>query len=81
MYTTPMSTTIREINTTTIDNTQSILNNDDVFNNEFLKNNIPITSAQKFLLSAGSSIASLINPHRLFIKKKNNICLIMYVCT
>lgn len=36
----------------------------DKFTKEFLANRIPATQFQKILLSAGASLASLINPHR-----------------
>lgn len=36
----------------------------DKFTNEFLTNRIPASQFQKFILSAGASLASLIDPHR-----------------
>ncbi|KAJ6640711.1 Ubiquinone biosynthesis protein COQ4 like, mitochondrial, partial [Pseudolycoriella hygida] len=36
----------------------------DKFTKEFLQNHVPSTQFQKIILSAGSSLASLINPHR-----------------
>lgn len=42
------------------------IDNDDKFLKEFQHNRIPITNIQRFILSAGSSIAALLNPQRYY---------------
>lgn len=37
---------------------------DDKFFDEYQRNRIPISNVQRFILSAGSSIAALLNPQR-----------------
>lgn len=37
---------------------------DDEFTREFLNNRIQVTNFQRLILSAGSSLAALVNPHR-----------------
>lgn len=43
---------------------QERVTDQDKFTKEFLRNRIPASQLQKFILSAGASLASLIDPHR-----------------
>lgn len=55
-------------------------NNDDKLRQEFESNRIEISNFQRLILSAGSSVAALINPHRYALTEycpdsKNSYCL------
>lgn len=54
------SITVDKSNETNTENTENL----DKFTKEFLGNRIEVTPFQKFLLSAGSSLASIFDPHR-----------------
>lgn len=53
-------------------NNRSISMNENVndFSNEFLENHINLSSLQKLILIAGSSIASLFDPRRYIVYRK-----------
>lgn len=54
----------KETNETPTSHTPDSLRPIDRFTAEFQRNYIPTSAVQRFILSAGSSIASLIDPHR-----------------
>lgn len=60
----------RHLNTTTSSETEAVHNvnveeNLDEFTKEFLQNRIETSQLQKLILTAGSSLAALLNPRRL----------------
>lgn len=51
-------------NNINIDNEETVKREETQFTKEFNANRIPLTDIQRFILSAGSSVAALLNPRR-----------------